>query len=320
MADPPSSTATPTPDRRQQLLAAVLVFIGAICFSAKAVLVKLAYRHEVDSISLLALRMLFSLPFFLLLAWWSTRRSQSRYERPRGYIWLYIILVGITGYYLASLFDFLGLQYIGASMERLILFVYPTLVVLISAIFFKQAISRDQYVALGLTYVGIALAFSQGLSLQEKTSFLLGGGLIFLSALTFAIYLVGSGRLLPRYGTLRFTSYAMMAASVAVLIHHGVTRQWALFNFARPVYELSFLMAVFATVLPAFLVSEGIRLIGAGNAAIIGSVGPISTIVLAYVFLDERLGIWQWIGAILVITGVLLISLRRQQPALSAKK
>lgn len=301
----------PTVTRRQQLIAAALVFSGALCFSAKAVFVKLAYQFGVDSISLLALRMVFSLPLFLILAWWSLRKKQSAYTAPTRREWIYIALLGVMGYYLASMLDFLGLQYIGASLERLILFVYPTMVLLISAVLFKQAIHQDQYIALVLTYVGVALAFIGGIKFNDRQDLFLGSGLIFLSAFVYACYLIGSGRLLPKVGTLRFTSYAMISASVGVLIHHGLLYQWRLFHFAPEVYQLSIVMAVLSTVLPAFMISEGIRLIGAGNAAIIGSVGPISTIVLAYIFLGERLGLWQWVGAALVITGVLWISLRK---------
>lgn len=303
----------PTVTRRQQLIAAALVFSGALCFSAKAVFVKLAYQFGVDSISLLALRMVFSLPLFLILAWWSLRKKQSAYTAPTRREWIYIALLGVMGYYLASMLDFLGLQYIGASLERLILFVYPTMVLLISAVLFKQAIHQDQYIALVLTYVGVALAFIGGIKFNDRQDLFLGSGLIFLSAFVYACYLIGSGRLLPKVGTLRFTSYAMISASVGVLIHHGLLYQWRLFHFASEVYQLSIVMAVLSTVLPAFMISEGIRLIGAGNAAIIGSVGPISTIVLAYIFLGERLGLWQWVGAALVITGVLWISLRKQK-------
>ena len=273
---------------------------------------ELAYRYEVDSISLLALRMLFSLPLFLLLAWWSLRKKKSRYAPPSRREWWQIVLLGILGYYLASLFDFLGLQYIGASLERLILFVYPTMVLILSAIFLRQTIQRDQYIALVLTYFGIALAFAGGIRVQDNQQLFLGGGLILISAFLHACYLIGSGRVLPSVGTLRFTSYAMIAASAGVLAHHGLFYQWRLFHFAPEVYQWSMLMAVLSTVLPAFMISEGIRLIGAGNAAIIGSVGPISTIVLAYIFLGERLTGWQWVGAALVISGVLWISLRKR--------
>ncbi|PHN04972.1 DMT family transporter [Flavilitoribacter nigricans] len=311
-----SNTSThqdPIVSRRQQLIAAALVFTGALCFSAKAVFIKLAYQYNIDSISLLTLRMVFSMPLFLILAWWSLRKKQSAYTEPTRREWLYIVLLGILGYYLASMLDFLGLQYIGASLERLILFVYPTMVLILSAVFLRQPIQRDQYIALTLTYVGVALAFIGGIELNEKRDLFLGGGLIFLSAFVYACYLIGSGKLLPKVGTLRFTSYAMMSACFGVLIHHGLLYQWRLFHFAPEVYQLSIVMAVLSTVLPAFMISEGIRLIGAGNAAIIGSVGPISTIILAYIFLGERLGTWQWVGATLVIAGVFWISFRKHR-------
>lgn len=295
------------------LLAAALVFLGAILFSSKAVLVKLAYRHEIDSISLLALRFLFALPFYLAIAWRGGLRRSRAYRRPTRREWVQIALYGVAGYYLASLFDFIGLLYVTASLERILLFIYPTLVLLISALFLHRPITRTQYGALALTYAGIAVAFSENLFIEGDAAFLLGAGLIFLAALTYAGYLIGSGHLLPRLGTWQYTSLAMSAAAVAVLIHHAITNQLALFHFAPPVYGYAFLMAVIATVLPSFLISEGIRVIGAGNAAIIGSVGPISTIALAYIFLDERLGPLQWGGTVLVIAGVVWISLKREK-------
>lgn len=297
--------------QQQKLLAALLVFTGAVFFSSKAIMVKLAYRYEVDSVSLLALRMLFSLPLYLGVLAISNRKLQRQNAISKR-DWFYILLLGFAGYYLASLFDFIGLQYVSASMERLILFMYPTIVFLISAFVFRKKIIPIQYWALLLTYLGITIAFSENLSVEGGGAFLLGAGFIFLSALTFAIYIAGSGQLLPRIGTLRYTSYAMSVAGFAVLVHHGIVHRWDLFNFAPQVYGYGIAMAIFATVLPSFMVSEGIRIIGANNAAIIGSVGPISTIVLAYIFLDERLGFWQWIGTFFVIGGVLLISLYKK--------
>jgi len=298
---------------RKEVLAGLLVFLGAICFSAKAVLVKLAYRYEVDSVSLLTLRMVFSLPVFLLVAWWVSRSRTSRAQPLNRRDWFYILLFGIAGYYLASILDFIGLQYITASMERLILFIYPTMVLVLSALFLGKPIRREQYLALGLTYVGIALAFAQGMSLSGQSDFVKGAIFIFFGAFSYAIYLIGSGNLLPRLGTWRYTSLAMSAACGAVIIHHGILYQWQLFHFPAPVYWLAFLMAMLSTVLPAFLVSEGIRVIGSGNASIIGSVGPISTIVLAYIFLGERLGGLQWLGTGLVISGVILITLYKRE-------
>lgn len=300
------------PSRRAYLLAAALVFTGAVFFSTKAVLVKLAYRYEVDSISLLALRMLFALPFFLVIAWRGGIRKNRSYPRPSRQEWGYIALYGIAGYYLASLFDFIGLNYVSASLERLILFLYPTLVLILSSLFLRHRIRRIQYLALSLTYVGIAIAFAENAQSQSGPALWYGAGLIFLAALTYAGYLIGSGNLLPRLGTWQYTSLAMTAAALAILLHHGLTLHWRLFHFSLPVYGLSFLMACISTVLPSFLISEGIRVIGAGNAAIIGSVGPISTIILARLFLDEQLGPWQWAGTVIVISGVLLLSLYRR--------
>ena len=206
-----------------------------------------------------------------------------------------------------------GLQYITASLERLVLFVYPTLVLIISAIFLGKRITRVQMLAVLITYIGITLAFAENFRADQQDQTLWGALLIFGAALTYAIYLIGSGSLLPRLGTWRYTSMAMMAACAAVLIHHGIFHRWALFHFSAPVYQLSILMAVFATVLPAFMVSEGIRIIGASNAAIIGSVGPISTIVLAGIFLGESLTYLQWLGTFIVIGGVLLITLKKEK-------
>jgi drug/metabolite transporter (DMT)-like permease len=299
-------------DKRQSIIAALLIFTGAVLFSSKAVMVKLAYRHEVDSISLLTLRMLFSLPFYLVIAYRSERKGRIQGAKLDRSQWLEVILYGVLGYYLASLFDFIGLQYIPASLERLILFVYPTLVLILSALFLGKKITRTQALAVLITYIGIALAFVENLRLEHGGDYIFGSSLIFFGALAYAIYLIGSGRLLPYMGSWRYTSLAMIASSTAILIHHGLFYHWRLFHFAAPVYYLAILMAIFATVLPSFLISEGIRIIGAGNAAIVGSVGPISTIILAYIFLEERLSALQWMGAFVVIGGVLMITLRKR--------
>lgn len=302
--------------RSQELFAAGVVFFGAICFSTKAVIVKLAYRYDIDSLSLLTLRMLFSLPFFLLIGHFSQRsRTIKQYKVVKISTqdkWS-IIGLGIAGYYLASYFDFIGLQYITASLERLILFVYPTLVVLISAVFYQKRITQKQMIALLLTYIGIGLAFVDKTAAGQSSNLALGAILVFGSALSYAIYLVGSGQLLPRLGTIRYTSYVMTVACLSVILHHAVVYQLQLFSFPLEVYGLALLMAVLATVAPAFLVSEGIRIIGSSNASIIGSVGPISTIVLAYIFLGERLGIYQIIGTVLVIGGVMIIALSKNK-------
>ncbi len=295
------------------LVAAALVFLGAVCFSAKAVIIKIAYTYGIDSVSLLSLRMVFSLPFFLAIAAYTGFGPAGAYARPSLRDYVQIALVGMLGYYLASLLDFLGLQYISASMERLILFVYPTLVVLLTAWWFRRPVPLRQRIALVVTYLGIGIALAGNVRVEAGPAFFLGAGFIFLSAFTFAIYLIASGELLPRIGTWRFTALAMTAASVAVLTHQGITHGFDLFGFPMPVYGLAVAMAILSTVLPSFMISEGIRRIGASQAAIIGSVGPISTIVLAMIFLNERLDAFQWMGTALVIGGVVFVSAQRRR-------
>lgn len=289
-------------------LAFVLVFIGAIGYSSKAIFIKLAYRYGADSVSLVALRMAFSLPFFLLAVAYSQQKRQASDFQLEGRHWWQLLVLGLMGYYVASLCDFWSLQYLTASLGRLILFTYPTLVLLLSAVFLKRRVSWAEAGALLLSYLGVALAFSQSVELAQGEHFWRGVALSFGSALAFAIYLMGSGEFLPKLGTLRYNSLTMSIACFAILIHHGIQHQWALFDFPAPVYWYCFGMAIFATVLPSFMVAEGIRRLGAGPASIISSIGPISTIVLAAIFLDERFGAWQWVGAFFVIGGVLLLS------------
>jgi drug/metabolite transporter (DMT)-like permease len=289
----------------RRYLGALLTFLGAICFSAKAVMVKLAYIHQADALSLLTLRMLFSLPFFIAIAIYSSRKISD--VRLTSKDWLMVIILGVTGYYLASFFDFEGLRFITAGLERLILFVYPTLVVILSAVFFKKKIGRREYAALLLTYIGIAIVFINDLNLYQKNLWL-GTALIFGSAFTYSIYLIGSGELIPKLGSMRYTSYAMIVSTVAVCIHYISSSEIKILSFSKEVYLLSAAMALFSTVIPALLLSEGIRMIGSGRASIIGSIGPVSTIILAYFFLGENITLYQLLGTALVLAGVLTVS------------
>lgn len=301
-------------DTQLRALAAFMVLLSAIGFSGKAVLVKLAYRFEIDTVSLLALRMLFSLPFFIINARIGYLRQQRKNKLPLNITagnWLQIAALGISGYYLASLFDFIGLQYVSAGLERLILFLYPTIVLVLSAFFFGKKIQPAQYVALFLTYAGIALAMLDTTQASGNNT-LLGAVFIFGSALTYAIYLVGSVRFISLLGSLYYTSVAMIVASTAILIHHAWVGGWQLWHYPADLYMLVAIMAIFSTVLPTLLVSEGLRIIGAGNTAIISSFGPVATIFMGYMFLDEPFGGWQIPGTILVLAGVLWISLAKR--------
>ena len=286
----------------------VICFLGAICFSTKAIFVKLAYREtDVDAITLLALRMIFALPFFLLSAAWSSnQKSNIRFTLKQ---WFAVACIGCLGYYISSLLDFLGLQYVSAGIERLILFIYPTLVLLMSFIFFKVKINIIQWLAVFITYAGLMVAFWGEVNYEEHPEkFYTGVVLIFICAITYAIYIVGSGRLIPTLGAAKFNSYAMSFASIAVIFHFLISNDNSLFNLNMDIYIYSFMMAIIGTVVPSYLVAEGIRRVGSNNAAIIGSVGPVSTIVQAYFFLQEPIHLVQLIGTTMILIGILIIS------------
>ncbi|PKA96505.1 EamA domain-containing membrane protein RarD [Flavobacteriaceae bacterium MAR_2009_75] len=285
----------------------VFAILGVILFSAKAVMVKLAYTYNVDYLTLLLFRMLFALPFYALIALFTKPKSSEK-ASLKDYLWL--IIFGFLGYYLASLFDFMGLQYIKAGLERIILFIYPTIVVLLSFIFFKKKLTRNQFLAILITYLGVLVTFWDEIGLSGETVYL-GGFLIFLNALTYAAYLVGSGWLIPKFGVLRFTSFAMMVSTVCVLLHYFIVSDGDLFHYPEEVYYLGLAMALFSTLLPSFLVSEAINRLGASTFSIFGSLGPVSTIVLAFFFLDERITYLQVFGMVIVILGVMLVSRKK---------
>jgi len=290
---------------RTRVIGALLVFGSSIAFSTKAILVKLAYRQGIDSVSLLALRFGFSAPFFAYGAFGARLRGQ-RPSTPGRRDLAALIGLGVLGYYLASLSDFIGLRYISAGLERLILFVYPTLVVVLEATLFEVRLERRQILALFITYAGIFLAFRGEIgSLSSNVP--LGAAWVFGSALTYAIYLIGAGRMVPRLGAQRFTALALLSATAAVLLHAAVSRA-TLIGLPPTAYLIGLVMALLATVLPAFLLARGIALIGSGPAAIISTVGPVSTIVLASVVLKETISVTEFVGTVLVVGGATLVA------------
>jgi len=301
----------PLHDRYPRLVGAVLCAVAAVAFSGKAVIIKLAYRHGVDALTLLALRMLFSAPLFIALAWWSARRdgAQPLSAADRRMI----VVLGLVGYYLSSYFDFLGLQYITAALERLVLFLYPTFVLLLSAAIFGRRITALDMFAVAVSYVGIAVVFVNDLATQPG-NVLRGSLWVVLSALLYATYLLGSGRLVGRVGSMRFACYAGVVSCMGVVAHFLVMRDWHLIaEQPAPVYGLSILMAAVSTVMPIVLTSEGIRRIGASHASIVGSVGPVATIFLGFIFLGEPITGIQILGASLVLAGVLTVSLHTRK-------
>ncbi|HCI13691.1 MAG: multidrug DMT transporter permease [Gallionellales bacterium GWA2_60_142] len=290
---------------RDAILGVVFALLAAVGFSAKAILVKLAYLDSVDAVTLLALRMAFSAPFFVGVAVWAKRQHA---EPLNTHDRLLVLGLGLVGYYLASYLDFLGLQYISAGLERLILFLYPTMTVILAAWVFKRRITASIVAAMLLSYAGIALVFLHDVGVTEG-GVVLGAALVFASTLSYAIYLVGAGHAIARIGALRFTAYASQVASAACVLQFVLMRPLGALDLPLRVYELSIAMAIFSTVLPVFLLSFAIRRIGSGSASLIGTAGPVSTIYMAYVFLGERISLLQIAGSALVLAGVLVVSL-----------
>lgn len=294
--------------KREDLIGYTLAIAGVLLFSTKAVLVKLVYAYNVPAVDVLLLRMVFSLPFYVATAFMG--QTVEKIKR-KDYAWL--IALGMVGYYLASWFDFQGLKYISAGLERLILFTYPTLVLGLSYLFFQKKVSKQQLYGVLITYVGIAIVFSSELGTDRGNDVWLGGGLILLSALTYASYLIGSGWLIPKFGARLFTAYAMIVSCLCVAIHYLITSEGTITDYPSEVYILCLAMALFATVVPSFLISYAIKSLGANRFSVFGSLGPISTILLAYIFLDEVLSVYQMLGAAVVIMGIVLAEKKAKQ-------
>ena len=289
---------------------AIVAFLAAVFFSTKAIFVKLTYLYGADAISALALRMIMALPFLLVAGWFSTRGGARPLTRAD---WKAVLLLGFLGYYLSSLLDFLGLQYITASLERLILFLYPTIVALISWVVLKKPIGMRGIGALVLSYIGISISFVRDLEHSgDAATVLIGGGFVFACTITYAIYIVGSGEMVGRIGALRFGAYATVVAAICCVAQFLLTRPLSALDLPQQVYWYSLAMAIIATVLPVIMTAKAIHMIGAPKVAIISAVGPIATIVLAWKFLGEPIGWEQLVGAALVMSGVLLISVRKK--------
>jgi drug/metabolite transporter (DMT)-like permease len=281
----------------------IFVVISALGFSIKSIFFKLTFLENPNPILILALRMAFSLPFFLAGIYF--QKEKLIFERT---IYFQILILGILGYYFSSIFDFYGLEYVSAGLERIILFTYPTIVVLLNFFIYRKPFNKKEIIALILTYGGILSIFVGGNFFIDRNKFF-GGIWIFMAAVTYAGYLVGSGKLIPLIGASLYTSLAMSIAAISVLVHYSVQFPiYQLFNQSIKIYILSFSMAIFSTVIPVFLLSQGIKRIGSQRSAIISSLGPVSTLYLANIFLGEIVSSSEIVSTIVLISGVLLIS------------
>jgi len=281
----------------------LLAAAGSIAFSGKAIIVKLAYRHGVDSVTLLMFRMLFAMPFFLAMAWWAGRGQAPLTRRD----WWGVVGLGFSGYYLASFLDFLGLQYISASLERLILYLNPTLVLLLGWVLYKRKISDRQAIAMAVSYSGILLVFGHEIS-WVGDNVVLGASLVFLSAVSYAVYLSYSGQLVQRLGSLRLAGLATTVACLLCLLQFLVLMPLSAINVAPEVIGLSMLNATACTVLPVLMVLMAIERIGAGLTSQVGMIGPMSTLMMGVLFLNEALTVWILAGTALVLGGVFWVT------------
>jgi len=286
---------------------------GVVGFSFRPLLIKLAYAvpvatgDAVGPVTLLFLRMALALPFFAVTAWW----LRGRGPRLTGRDWAAVGALGFVGYYMASFLDFIGLQYVGAGLGRLILFLYPTLVVLLSMLFLHKTPGRRELAALAMSYAGIALVVSNQLGQTAQGSFfLLGVLLVFGSALCYAIYLVAGSQMVQRIGSMRFTAYTMIVSTVPAVAQFFVLEPMSALQLPAPVWGYAALIATFCTVLPVFLVAEALKRIGANHFALIGAAGPVTTAFASAIGLEEPITGLQIAGGALVILGVLLVSLR----------
>ncbi len=283
-----------------------LALVAALGFSLKAIFVKLAYPYGVDAITLLALRMGFALPAFL----WVALAGRKAGVRLTGGDWGRLFALGCVGYYGASILDFWGLQYISAGLERLILFTYPTLTILIGVLFQGKPFTRREGLAVALCYAGIGFAFVHDLGLGDTRDVLIGGALVFGSSVSYALYLSGSATMIGRVGAMRFAALSSLVSSAVVLVHFLLAQPLSAFIQPLPVYGWGLAMAVFATVVPVFAQSAAIRQIGAGRASLISMVGPMLTIGFGWWLLDEAISLAQMSGAALVVIGILIVSRR----------
>ena len=297
------NTTTPVPRPQRLWPGLALATAGSIAFSGKAIIVKLAYRYGVDAVTLIMYRMLFALPLFLGLAWWAGRGRPRLTARD----WRVVVGLGFSGYYLASFLDFAGLAYVSAAFERLVLYLNPTLVLLIGRVVFKRRVAGAQLLALAVSYAGVLLVFGHEVRVAG-THVALGAALVFGSAVSYALYLVFSGEEVRRLGSLRLTGLATSVACLFCLAQFALVRPFAAADVAPQVLWLSLLNATLCTFVPVLMVMMAIERVGATVAAQTGMVGPLSTILMGIVILGEPFTAWIGAGTVFVLSGIWMLA------------
>jgi drug/metabolite transporter (DMT)-like permease len=283
--------------------------LAVLCFSVRPILIKLSYAaHPVSPTTLLFMRMTLSLPFFLVIGWWLRRQE----PRLTAHDWTGVALLGFIGYYGASFLDFIGLQYVGAGVGRLIMFLYPTLVLLLSFLFLHKKPTSREVMALVMSYAGIGLVLSTQLAPSAGGAlFMFGAMLMFGGALLYAVYLVAGSQLVRRVGSMRFTAYSMVVSAAPAIVQFFLLEPMSALNLPAAVWGYMIVLATLSTVVAVFLAAEALKRIGANQFALIGAVGPVSVAITSAIGLDEPFTWVQAVGGALVIAGVLLVSLKR---------
>jgi drug/metabolite transporter (DMT)-like permease len=295
---------------RRRATGLLLALLGSVAFSGKAIIVKLAYRYGVDAVTLIMYRMLFALPIFAAMAWWASRGEAALTRKD----WVGVLWLGFTGYYLASFLDFAGLAYISASLDRLILYLNPTLVLLFGLVAYGRKITPVQLLGMAISYSGVVLVFGHEINLQGPGA-AWGALLVFLSAVSYAVYLVYSGELVKRLGSIRLVGLATSVACLLCIAQFLVLRPLNAAVVAPEVIWLSVLNATLCTSAPVLMVMMAIERIGAGLAAQTGMIGPMSTIAMGVLILGEPFTVWVAAGTVLVIAGIFVFTRRRASPA-----
>jgi drug/metabolite transporter (DMT)-like permease len=284
----------------------LLAAVGSIAFSGKAIIVKLAYRYGVDAVTLIMLRMLFAMPIFAIMAWWSSRGKPPLTRSD----WVGVVGLGVTGYYLASFLDFAGLAYISASLERLILYLNPTLVMLLGLVLYQRGVKTVQIIGMAISYSGVALVFGHEITLLGADA-AWGALLVFLSAVSYAVYLVYSGEMVKRLGALRLVGLATTVACLCCLLQFVLLRPLSAAVVAPQVIWLSVLNATLCTAVPVLLVMMAIERVGPSLVAQTGMIGPIATILMGVLILGEPFTAWVAAGSVLVIAGIYVFTRSR---------
>lgn len=290
----------------------ICAMCGAVLFSSKAIFIKFGYAIHADPLDLLFLRVLFAVPIFLAISLTSTKNAKTRLTKTQiGQV----ILLGFLGYYLASVCDFYGLTYIAANLERLILYLYPTLVLIFGRLFFKESITKQQGLSICITYLGIGMIVGIETNSAASPNPLKGALFVGMSALFYAAYIVFSGRIIPHIGPTRFTAMVMLAATSFISIHYGLVNGFYLPTFDMTVYGLCLSLAIICTIIPTLLLSQAIHRIGSSHTALVGNVGPASTIILAHLCLGESLSTLQLLGVGVVMLGIYALTIPQSTSA-----